>query len=108
MSGATFEIATRAVVDATGVWAADPDHPFAAGSGRILPSRGAHLVVPRERIRNDVGLTIRVPGKFVFLVPWPDHWLIGTTDAPYRRCLGTADGRRAGRSTACLPPSTRR
>jgi glycerol-3-phosphate dehydrogenase len=28
-------------------------------------------------------LTIRVPGKVVFLVPWPDHWLIGTTDAPY-------------------------
>jgi len=24
-----------------------------------------------------------VPGKVVFLVPWPDHWLIGTTDAPY-------------------------
>ncbi len=83
MSGATFDIATRAVVDATGVWAAGADHPFAAGSGRILPSRGAHLVVPRERIRNDVGLTIRVPGKLVFVVPWPDHWLIGTTDAPY-------------------------
>jgi glycerol-3-phosphate dehydrogenase len=24
-----------------------------------------------------------VPGKVVFLVPWPDHWLIGTTDAPF-------------------------
>jgi len=30
-----------------------------------------------------VGLTIRVPGKVVFLVPWPHFWLIGTTDAPY-------------------------
>jgi glycerol-3-phosphate dehydrogenase len=50
---------------------------------RILPSRGAHLVVPRERIPNKTGLTIRVPGKIVFLVPWPDDWLIGTTDAPF-------------------------
>ena len=50
---------------------------------RILPSRGAHLVVPRGRIPNKTGLTIRVPGKIVFLVPWPDHWLIGTTDAPF-------------------------
>ncbi len=83
LTGATFEIATRAVVDATGVWAAEPDHPFKGGSLRILPSRGAHLVVPRERIPNKTGLTIRVPGKIVFLVPWPDHWLIGTTDAPY-------------------------
>ena len=41
---------------------------------------------PRRAARADpgeTGLTIRVPGKIVFLVPWPDHWLIGTTDAPY-------------------------
>ena len=82
-TGKAFEIATSAVVDATGVWAADPAHPFRGGSLRILPSRGAHLVVPRERIANKTGLTIRVPGKIVFLVPWPDHWLIGTTDAPF-------------------------
>jgi glycerol-3-phosphate dehydrogenase len=82
--GATlFEVRARAVVDATGVWAADPAAPLAGGSTRILPSRGAHLVVRRQRIPSSVGLTIRVPGKVVFLVPWPGHWLIGTTDAPY-------------------------
>jgi glycerol-3-phosphate dehydrogenase len=78
-----LDVPTRAILDATGVWAADPDRPFASGTMRILPSRGAHLVVRRDRIPNHVGLTIRVPGKIVFLVPWPDHWLIGTTDAPY-------------------------
>ena len=83
-TGAALDIPTRAIVDATGVWAAQPDHPFRGRSLAILPSRGAHLVVPRERIPNKTGLTIRVPGKVVFLVPWPDHWLIGTTDAPYK------------------------
>ena len=82
-TGTAFEIPTRAIVDATGVWAAEPGHPFKGGSQRILPSRGAHLVVPRGRIPNKMGLTIRVPGKIVFLVPWPGHWLIGTTDAPF-------------------------
>jgi glycerol-3-phosphate dehydrogenase len=82
-TGAELTIRTRAVVDATGVWAVDPAHPFTDPSMRLLPSRGAHLVVPRSRIPATTGLTIRVPGKVVFLVPWPDHWLIGTTDAPY-------------------------
>jgi glycerol-3-phosphate dehydrogenase len=77
-----LEVRARVVIDATGVWGADPASPLSGGT-RLLPSRGAHLVVPRERIPSDVGLTIRVPGKVVFLVPWPHFWLIGTTDAPY-------------------------
>ena len=36
--------------------------PFGGGSMRILPSRGAHLVVPRGGSR-PAGLTIRVPGQ---------------------------------------------
>jgi glycerol-3-phosphate dehydrogenase len=83
LSGQTIEIRARVVVDATGVWGADPESPLSGGTTRLLPSRGAHLVVPRDRIPSDVGLTIRVPGKVVFLVPWPHFWLVGTTDAPY-------------------------
>ena len=26
------------------------------------------------------GLTLRIPGRVCFLVPWPDRWVIGTTD----------------------------
>ncbi len=96
MTGTAFDIRTRAVVDATGVWAAERDHPIGGGSLRILPSRGAHLVVPRARIPNRHGLTIRVPGKIVFLVPWPDHWLIGTTDAPYEGAIRPPGGRWLG------------
>ena len=82
-TGTDLDIRAERVIDATGVWAAEPGHPFEGSSMRILPSRGAHLVVPRARIPATTGLTIRVPGKIVFLVPWPDHWLIGTTDAPF-------------------------
>jgi glycerol-3-phosphate dehydrogenase len=73
------EIRASAVVDATGVWAAQPNAPLGAGA-RVLPSKGAHLIVRRDRIPSRSGLTIRVPGKILFLVPWPGYWLIGTTD----------------------------
>ncbi len=82
-TGADLEIRAERVIDATGVWASSPGQPFGDSSMRLLPSRGAHLVVRRDRIPASAGLTIRVPGKIVFLVPWPDHWLIGTTDAPF-------------------------
>ncbi len=86
LGGGDFEIRARAVVDATGVWSGLPDGAFpVAGSAKtdIRPSRGTHIIVRRDRIPAASGLTIRVPGKVVFFVPWPGHWLIGTTDLPY-------------------------
>ena len=94
LTGEIHNVRARVVVDATGVWGADPESPLSGGTTRLLPSRGAHLVVPRDRIPSEVGLTIRVPGKVVFLVPWPHFWLVGTTDAPYG---GPIDRPTAGR-----------
>ncbi|MGZ6273454.1 MAG: glycerol-3-phosphate dehydrogenase/oxidase, partial [Candidatus Limnocylindrales bacterium] len=76
-----LEIRADVVVDATGVWASRPEGPFASGESRsILPSRGTHLVVRRDRIPSRYGLTLRIPGRVCFLVPGPTHWVIGTTD----------------------------
>jgi glycerol-3-phosphate dehydrogenase len=82
LSGDEIEVRAERVIDATGVWAAR-DGPFGDRSVPILPSRGSHVVVRRERIPSQLGITIRVPGRVVFLVPWPGHWVIGTTDVPY-------------------------
>jgi glycerol-3-phosphate dehydrogenase len=81
-SGARIEVHAASVLDATGVWGALADRPLGSGGG-VLPSRGSHLVVPRDRIPARGGMTLRVPGRVAFLVPWPRHWLIGTTDRPF-------------------------
>jgi glycerol-3-phosphate dehydrogenase len=81
LTGDEVEIRADAVVDATGVWAARSGGPFSSGKGdAILPSRGTHLVVRRDRIPSRYGLTLRIPGRVCFLVPGPSHWVIGTTD----------------------------
>ena len=41
-------------------------------------------------------------------MPWPDHWLIGTTDAPYDGPLRPAGRRRLGDRRAAARPSTTR
>jgi glycerol-3-phosphate dehydrogenase len=91
--GGRLKVRARHVVDATGVWMADPAHPFGPGPG-VVPSRGSHLLVPRARIPIEGGMTLRVPGRVVFLIPWSDHWIIGTTDAAYAGLPGRprADG----------------
>lgn len=78
----TFEIRADRVIDATGVWAARPEERFAAieGADPFVPSRGSHIVIRRERIDLKGGVTLRIPGRVVFIIPWPGHWIIGTTD----------------------------
>jgi len=83
LTGDTFDVRAATVVDATGVWGALPERPFGPGSFTVLPARGSHLVIPRDRIPAKGGMTLRIPGRVAFLVPWPRHWVIGTTDKPH-------------------------
>jgi glycerol-3-phosphate dehydrogenase len=48
----------------------------------IQPTRGAHIAVPRERLPTDGAVILRsaVDGRVLFLLPWPEHTVIGTTD----------------------------
>jgi glycerol-3-phosphate dehydrogenase len=77
-----FEIRAERVIDATGVWAADPKARFAEleGGERFVPSRGSHIIIRRDRLPAAGGMTLRIPGRVVFIIPWPGHWIIGTTD----------------------------
>jgi glycerol-3-phosphate dehydrogenase len=83
-SDTAFEVRADHVVDATGVWAARPAERFAAVEEReaFRPSRGSHIVIRRDRLDASGGITLRVPGRVVFVIPWPGHWIIGTTDHP--------------------------
>lgn len=83
LSGSELDVRADVVLDATGVWGAETGRPFPGASFTVLPSRGSHLLIPRERIPAQGGMTIRIPGRVAFLVPWPRHWVIGTTDAPF-------------------------
>jgi glycerol-3-phosphate dehydrogenase len=82
VSGNPFEIRAERVIDATGVWAANPEARFATleGADTFVPSRGSHIVIRRDRLPAEGGLTLRIPGRVVFIIPWPGHWIIGTTD----------------------------
>jgi glycerol-3-phosphate dehydrogenase len=83
LTGEAFAIRAAAVLDATGVWGALPDRPLGGGAFEVVPARGSHLVIGRDRIQAHGGVTLRHQGRTAFLVPWGQHWIIGTTDHPY-------------------------
>ena len=87
VSGNRFEVRAERVIDATGVWAANADARFATleGGDSFVPSRGSHIVIRRDRLPAEGGLTLRIPGRVVFIIPWPGHWIIGTTDHSDKR-----------------------
>lgn len=81
----TDEIALRGrqVINATGVWADRVQEMAGRGRIRVRPSKGIHLVVPRDRIHSDTGLLLRTEQSVLFVIPWGRHWLIGTTDTEW-------------------------
>jgi glycerol-3-phosphate dehydrogenase len=79
-----FGVRAGAVVNATGVWAADMERLAGVGSPVSLrASKGVHILVLREAIDSSVALTLRTEKSVLLVVPWKDHWLIGTTDTPW-------------------------
>lgn len=52
------------------------------GGRWIAPTRGTHIVVERERLPTDGAVIFASPvdGRVMFLIPWPRHTVIGTTD----------------------------
>jgi glycerol-3-phosphate dehydrogenase len=83
-TGATVDVRARQVINATGVWTGDlPDTAAPATGLRVRASKGVHLVVPRERLRSATGIITRTETSVLFVIPWRQHWIIGTTDTDW-------------------------
>jgi glycerol-3-phosphate dehydrogenase len=83
-TGQQVQARARVVLGAVGVWS----DQVAAWLGRpapaaVVPSVGVHLVVPRDAIRVGTAVIARTPTSVLFLLPWGEHWLVGTTDTEW-------------------------
>jgi glycerol-3-phosphate dehydrogenase len=83
-SGTRFEVRTRVVVNATGVWTPELERlAGVAAPMTIRPSKGVHLVVPRACIQSEFALILPTEESVLFVLPWGDRWIIGTTDTDW-------------------------
>jgi glycerol-3-phosphate dehydrogenase len=84
VSGVELGVEARAVVVATGAFPA----PSCDGSRQldVVVSKGAHLVVKKAQIGlgdRAIVLPRTDDGRVMYIVPWAEHALIGTTDTAY-------------------------
>jgi len=88
-TGERFDAHARVTISATGVWTEETEalagHERAV---RVRPSKGVHIVVPRTRLVSEVGLILRTDRSVLFVLPWGDHWVIGTTDTDWAYAKG--------------------
>ena len=82
LTGESYAVRARAVVNATGVWAGDLDDQV-----RLRPSRGTHLVLRGSVLPHTrVAVMVPIPGstsRFAMVLPQPDGTLyVGLTDEP--------------------------
>lgn len=83
IEGGAFEIQAKVVVNATGVWMDRLRLP--QSSPTLRPTKGVHILLPRAKLgnRNALALTTRRDGRIVFVLPWNDLTLVGTTDSDF-------------------------
>ncbi|MER2092076.1 glycerol-3-phosphate dehydrogenase [Saccharopolyspora rectivirgula] len=83
-TGEETEVRSQAVINATGVWT-DELQKMSGGRGRfrVRASKGVHIVVPRDRIVAESGLILRTEKSVLFVIPWGNHWIVGTTDTDW-------------------------
>lgn len=90
LSGETFELHARCVVNATGVWVDQLRGMALGGPGGaaprpvVRPSQGVHLVVDRAVLPLTEAVLVphTADGRVLFAVPWLGAVVIGTTDTP--------------------------
>jgi glycerol-3-phosphate dehydrogenase len=84
LTGTSYPIASRCVINATGVWVDALRQDDDDSTPMVSPSQGVHLVVDREFLPSDAALMVpkTSDGRVLFAVPWLGKVILGTTDTP--------------------------
>ncbi len=83
-SGKSLKISAKATIMCAGVWSDELHEKFGLTPGySVAMSKGVHIVVPQSAIQSKDGIILKTAVSVLFLIPWGDKWIVGTTDTPY-------------------------
>ncbi|WP_027723288.1 glycerol-3-phosphate dehydrogenase/oxidase [Maridesulfovibrio zosterae] len=85
LSGKSYELKAKAVINATGIFTDDIMNMDNSDHKKLIaPSQGIHIVIDREFLGGDTGIMVPKTddGRVIFFVPWHGKVVVGTTDTP--------------------------
>lgn len=83
-TGDLINVRAGATVMCAGVWSDELHERFGLKAGyEVRMSKGAHIVLPGSAIKSEVGIILKTPVSVLFVIPWEDKWIVGTTDTEY-------------------------
>ena len=95
-TGREAEVHAHVVVNCTGVWTDQMQHAAGTrGRFRVKASKGVHFLVARDKIPSDTGMILRTEKSVLFVIPWRNHWIVGTTDTDWNLDLAHPAATRA-------------
>ena len=84
LSGKKISIKSKVTVMCAGIWSDELHAKFDLKPGYgVTMSKGVHIVLPGSAIKSNAGIILKTPVSVLFLIPWADKWIVGTTDTPY-------------------------
>ncbi len=83
-SGKIITIKATATVMCAGIWSDELHNSFKLKAGySVTMSKGVHIVLPKNSIKSAQGIILKTDKSVLFLIPWAQKWIVGTTDTPY-------------------------
>jgi glycerol-3-phosphate dehydrogenase len=87
-TNASYHVKSKCIINATGIFTDkilkinDPTH-----KKTVVPSRGVHLVFDKSFLNSDQAIMIpkTSDGRVLFIIPWHNKVIVGTTDTPIRK-----------------------
>lgn len=88
LTGEELQVYARKIVVAAGVWGDRVERlAHELEDGRLRPSKGVHLTFSADRLPMAEAAAF-IPdverSRFLFVIPWLDSVIVGTTDTPYQ------------------------
>jgi glycerol-3-phosphate dehydrogenase len=77
-------VKSSTVIMCAGVWSDELHKKFGIEPGyEVKMSKGVHITLPADAIKADEGIIIKTAVSVLFIIPWKDQWMVGTTDTEY-------------------------